>query len=132
MIDANASVVFEDVIAALRVAADKARDPIMMTHAESVDKPFANAPFCALQKDVPVMFDAAAAALEGGEQRDDDEFYAVMRTWLLLLVDDPRKWVVLNDAAVIVVTGAVLVSCPAGERPASDGELPLDGRSRAT
>ena len=68
VIDANASVVFEDVIAALRVAADKTRDTIMMTHAESVDKPFANAPFCALQKDVPVMFDAAAA-LEGGEQR---------------------------------------------------------------
>ena len=54
------------------------------------------------------------------------------RTRLLLLVDDLHKWVVLNDAAVIVVTEAVLVSCPAGERPAADGELPLDERSRAT
>ena len=48
VIDANASVVFEDVIAALRVAADNTRDTIMMTHAESVDTLFANAPFCAL------------------------------------------------------------------------------------
>ena len=48
MIDANASVVFEDVIPALRVSADKTRDTIMMTHAESVDTLFANAPFCAL------------------------------------------------------------------------------------
>ena len=80
--DANARDVFEYVLAALSVAADRASDTSPTTTRNRFVKPIDNALHCALWKEGVANLDEGTAAPEGGEERDLDEFYTMHRTRL--------------------------------------------------